>query len=53
VQVGLVRFLQDTLGVWWGQFMAFTMLAVAPILLAFFVLQKRFIAGLSSGGIKG
>jgi ABC-type glycerol-3-phosphate transport system permease component len=53
VQVGLVRFLQDTLGVWWGQFMAFTMLAVAPVLLAFFILQKRFIAGLSSGGIKG
>lgn len=53
VQVGLVRFLQDTLGVWWGQFMAFTILAIAPILLAFFLLQKRFIEGLTSGGIKG
>jgi multiple sugar transport system permease protein len=53
VQVGLVRFLQDTLGVWWGQFMAFTMLASAPILLTFFILQKRFIAGLTAGATKG
>jgi multiple sugar transport system permease protein len=53
VQVGLVRFLQDTLGVWWGQFMAFTMLAIAPVLVAFFLLQKRFVEGLTSGGIKG
>jgi len=53
VQVGLVRFLQDTLGVWWGQFMAFTMLAIVPVLVAFFLLQKRFVEGLTSGGIKG
>jgi len=49
----LVRFLLDTPGVWWGQFMAFTTLAIAPILLTFFVLQKRYIEGLTSGGIKG
>ena len=53
VQVGLVRFIQDTIGVWWGQFMAFAMLAIAPVLLAFFLLQRRFIEGLSAGGIKG
>ena len=53
VQVGLVRYLQDTLGVWWGQFMAFTILAIAPVLLAFFLLQKRFIEGLTTGWIKG
>jgi multiple sugar transport system permease protein len=53
VQVGLVRFLQDQLGVWWGQFMAFTVLATAPVLVAFLLLQRRFVEGLTSGGIKG
>jgi ABC-type glycerol-3-phosphate transport system permease component len=53
VQVGLVRFLQDTMGVWWGQFMAFTVVAIAPVLLVFIFGQRRFIEGLSSGGIKG
>ena len=53
VQVGLVRFIQDTIGVWWGQFMAFAMLAIAPVLVVFLVLQRRFIEGLSAGGIKG
>jgi len=53
VQVGLVRFIQDTMGVWWGQFLAFAMLAILPVLLFFFVLQKRFIEGLTAGGVKG
>jgi multiple sugar transport system permease protein len=53
VQVGLVRFIQDTMGVWWGQFLAFAMLAILPVLLFFFVLQKRFVEGLTAGGVKG
>jgi multiple sugar transport system permease protein len=53
VQVGLVRFIQEPTGVSWGQFMAFGVLAIAPVLVAFFLLQKRFIEGLTSGGIKG
>ncbi len=53
VQVGLVRVLQDDRGVSWGHFMAYTMLAVAPILVAFALLQKRFIEGLTSGALKG
>jgi multiple sugar transport system permease protein len=53
VQVGLVRFIQDSIGVWWGEFMAFAMLAIAPVLIAFIILQRRFVEGLTSGGIKG
>jgi len=53
VQVGLVRFIQDTMGVWWGQFLAFAMLAIFPVLLLFFMLQKRFVEGLTAGGVKG
>ncbi|OGC01639.1 MAG: hypothetical protein A3G35_16685 [candidate division NC10 bacterium RIFCSPLOWO2_12_FULL_66_18] len=53
VQVGLVRVLQDDRGISWGHFMAFTILAVAPILLVFSLLQKRFIEGLTSGALKG
>jgi ABC-type glycerol-3-phosphate transport system permease component len=53
VQVGLVRFIQDTVGISWGQLMGFAVLATVPVLLAFFLLQKRFIEGLTLGGIKG
>lgn len=53
VQVGLVRFVQDPTGVWWGQFMAFAMMAIAPVLVAFLFLQRRFVEGLTSGGVKG
>ncbi len=52
VQVGLVRFVQD-IGIFWGQFMAYAMLAIAPILFAFLILQRRFVEGLTRGGIKG
>jgi multiple sugar transport system permease protein len=53
VQVGLVRFVQDSVGINWGHLMAFVVLAIGPVLLAFFLLQKRFIEGLTIGGIKG
>lgn len=53
VQVGLVRLRQDTLGISWGQFMAFSVLATAPVLLAFLFLEKRFVEGLTSGALKG
>lgn len=52
VQVGLLRSMQD-IGIFWGQFMTYAMLATAPILFAFFMLQKRFIEGLTRGGVKG
>jgi multiple sugar transport system permease protein len=53
VQVGLVRFMQNPAGVWWGQFMAFAMLSIAPVLAMFFFLQRHFVEGLTSGGVKG
>jgi ABC-type glycerol-3-phosphate transport system permease component len=52
VQVGLLRTIQD-IGIFWGQFMAYAMLATAPILVAFVFLQKRFVEGLTRGGVKG
>jgi len=52
VQVGLLRTIQD-IGIFWGQFMAYAMLATAPILVAFLFLQKRFVEGLTRGGVKG
>lgn len=53
VQVGLVEIIHHDTGVFWGQLMAFGVLAIAPVLMAFFLLQKRFIEGLTLGGIKG
>jgi ABC-type glycerol-3-phosphate transport system permease component len=37
----------------YGVLMAGTLLAVLPVLILFFVLQKDFIAGLASGAVKG
>jgi multiple sugar transport system permease protein len=37
----------------YGVLMAGTLLAVLPVLVLFFVLQKDFIAGLASGAVKG
>jgi multiple sugar transport system permease protein len=53
IQVGLVRILQDQRGISWGEFMALTILAVAPVLLAFVLLEKRFVEGLTTGALKG
>jgi multiple sugar transport system permease protein len=36
----------------WGQTMAGTVLAVAPMVIAFLVLQRRFIEGLTAGSVK-
>ena len=52
IQVGLYRYIADV-GVEWGRFLAYGILALAPILVAFVLLQKRFISGLTMGAIKG
>jgi multiple sugar transport system permease protein len=36
----------------WGQTMAGTVVAVAPMVLVFLVLQRRFIEGLTAGAVK-
>lgn len=53
VQVALVRFIQNTEGVSWGDFMAFAMLAILPVLAVFLIMQRSFVEGLSSGSVKG
>ena len=52
VQVGLFRYIADV-GVEWGRFLAYGMLALLPILVMFVTLQKRFISGLTMGAVKG
>ena len=37
----------------YGVLMAGTLLAVLPVMLLFFVLQRDFVAGLASGAVKG
>jgi multiple sugar transport system permease protein len=52
IQVGLYRYIADV-GVEWGRFLAYGLLALAPILVAFVLLQRRFISGLTMGAVKG
>lgn len=53
LQVGLYRYYADTTGIFWGRFMAYTTLSSLPILAAFFALNRRFIQGMTEGGLKG
>ena len=53
IQIGLT-FLQNNEGLTnWGPVMAGTVLAVIPLLIVFFVLQKNMIKGLTTGAVKG
>ncbi len=52
MQVGLYRYVGD-LGVDWGRFTAYTILAIVPVVAIFVALQKRLISGLVAGSIKG
>lgn len=52
IQVGLYRYLSD-LGVEWGRFTAYTVLATLPIIVVFLSLQKRLLQGLVAGAMKG
>ena len=37
----------------YGSMMAGTLLAVVPVVVLFFILQKEFISGLTAGAVKG
>lgn len=52
-QVGLVRYINDPIGISWGHFMAYTMLISIPVLALFAVFQRRFISALAGGAVKG
>lgn len=53
VQNGIVRYLQTGFGAFWSLFSAFVVVAFAPVLVIFASFQKWFIAGMTSGGVKG
>ena len=52
VTVGLYYYITGY-GIEWGRLTASVILALVPILVAFFVFQKRFIRGLTAGALKG
>lgn len=53
VQNGIVRYITTGFGNFWGLFAAFAIAAFAPVLAIFVGFQKAFIAGMTSGGVKG
>ncbi|MET0888486.1 MAG: carbohydrate ABC transporter permease [Mycetocola sp.] len=53
VQNGIVRYVQTGFGNFWGLFSAFVIVAFIPVLIIFAAFQRWFIAGLTSGGVKG
>lgn len=53
VQNGIVRYIQTGFGNFWGLFCAFVIVAFIPVLTIFTAFQRWFIAGMTSGGVKG
>ncbi|MDF2443478.1 MAG: multiple sugar transport system permease protein [Subtercola sp.] len=53
VQNGIVRYITTGFGNFWGLFSAFVIVAFVPVLGIFIAFQRWFIAGLTSGGVKG
>nr|WP_301952373.1 carbohydrate ABC transporter permease [Rathayibacter sp. VKM Ac-2857] len=53
VQNGIVRYITTGFGNFWGLFSAFVVVAFLPVLIVFTAFQRWFIAGLTSGGVKG
>jgi ABC-type glycerol-3-phosphate transport system permease component len=52
ITVGLYYYMTGY-GIEWGRLTASVMLALVPVLLAFFLFQRRFMAGLTAGALKG
>jgi ABC-type glycerol-3-phosphate transport system permease component len=53
VQNGIVRYITTGFGNFWGLFSAFVIVAFAPVVAIFAAFQRWFIAGMTSGGVKG
>lgn len=53
VQNGIVRYVTTGFGNFWALFSAFVIVAFVPVLAIFIAFQRWFIAGLTSGGVKG
>jgi ABC-type glycerol-3-phosphate transport system permease component len=52
LSVGLYTYI-STYGIDWGLLMAATVIALLPVVVVFFVLQRRFVDGLMAGAVKG
>jgi hypothetical protein len=48
-----VRYITTGFGNFWGLFSAFIIVAFVPVLAIFVAFQRWFIAGMTSGGVKG
>ena len=53
LQVAIVNQVLDSNGVSWSYMMAFVVVASAPVVVMFLLAQRWFIAGLTTGGVKG
>lgn len=53
VQNGIVRYITTGFGNFWALFSAFIIVAFIPVLTIFIAFQRWFIAGMTSGGVKG
>jgi len=53
VQNGIVRYISTGFGNFWGLFSAFVLMAFVPVIAVFVAFQRWFIAGMTSGGVKG
>ncbi|QJU56333.1 carbohydrate ABC transporter permease (plasmid) [Herbiconiux sp. KACC 21604] len=53
VQNGIVRYVTTGFGNFWALFSAFVVVAFLPVLGVFAAFQRWFIAGMTSGGVKG
>lgn len=51
--VGLALLRNDVSGIGWGEIMASSLMAGAPAMLVFVILQRQLIAGLTGGAVKG
>ena len=52
LSVGLYTYISNY-GIQWGQLMAATLIALAPVVVAFFLLQRHLVEGLMAGAVKG
>ncbi|TKI04669.1 carbohydrate ABC transporter permease [Martelella alba] len=52
LSVGLYTYISNY-GIDWGQLMAATVISLVPVAVAFFLLQRRLVEGLSAGAVKG
>jgi multiple sugar transport system permease protein len=51
--VGLAMLRNDVVGISWGEIMASSLMAGAPAIIVFIILQRQLIAGLTGGAVKG